>query len=153
MRFSEALSADGSGPPRKSFDVRGGRVDNVKRLGDGLWRVRVKPDSWRDATVTLAGGRACGDSGAVCTADGRALSNTAEASGRAPVRTRIEAGKAREGKDAGNDFAVSLNRTSSETVSVDYATARRRGGTGARRRRDIGPAAAWREADRGLAGR
>ena len=124
MRFSKALSADGSGPPRRSFDVRGGRVNNVKRLGGGLWRVRVQPDSWPDATVALAGGRACGDAGAVCTADGRTLSNTAEASVGGPVRTRIEGGKAREGKDAGNDFAVILNRTLSKTVSVDYATAR-----------------------------
>ncbi len=123
VRFSEALGADGSGPSRKSFDVRGGRVNNVKRRGDGLWRVRVKPDSWRDVTVTLAGGRDCGAAGAVCTADGRALSNSAEASVGGPVRIRIQDGKAREGKDAGIDFAVTLNRASSETVSVDYATA------------------------------
>lgn len=102
VRFSEALGADGSGPSRKSFDVRGGRVNNVKRRGDGLWRVRVKPDSWRDVTVTLAGGRACGEAGAVCTADGRALSNSAEASVGGPVRIRIQDGKAREGKDAGS---------------------------------------------------
>ena len=123
VRFSEALGADGSAPSSKSFDVRNGRVNNVKQLGDGLWRVRVKPDSWRDVTVTLAGGRACGEAGAVCTADGRALSNSAEASVGGPVRIRIQDGKAREGKDAGIDFAVTLNRASSETVSVDYATA------------------------------
>ena len=123
VRFSEALGTAGSGPSRKSFDVRGGRVNNVKRLGDGLWRVRVKPDSWRDVTVTLAGGRACGEAGAVCTADGRALSNSIEASVGGPVRIRIKGGDAREGKDAGIDFAVTLNRASSETVSVDYATA------------------------------
>ena len=121
-RGSEALGADGSGPSGKSFDVRGGRVNNVKRLEEGLWRVRVKPDSWRDVKVTLAGGRACGAAGAVCTADGRALSNSAEASVGGPVRIRIQGGKAREGKDAGIDFAVTLNRASSETVSVDYAT-------------------------------
>ena len=40
-----------------------------------------------------------------------------------PVRIRIEGGKARQGKDAGIDFAVTLNRASSETVSVDYASA------------------------------
>ena len=123
VRFSEALGAEGSGPSRKSFNVRGGRATNVKRLEDGLWRVRVKPDSWRDVTVTLAGGRACAEAGAVCTADGRALSNSAEASVGGPVRLRIKGGKAREGKDAGIDFAVTLNRASSETVSVDYATA------------------------------
>ena len=59
-----------------SFDVRGGSVNNVKRLADGLGRVRVKPDSRRDVTMMLAGGRTCGDAGAVCTADGRVLQNT-----------------------------------------------------------------------------
>ena len=59
----------------------------------------------------------------VCTADGRALSNSAEASVGGPVRIRLEGGEAREGKDAGIDFAVTLNGASSETVSVDYATA------------------------------
>ena len=123
VRFSEALGADGSGPSKKSFDVRGGGVNNVKRREDGLWRVRVKPDSWRDVTVTLAAGRACGEAGAVCTADGRALSNSAEASVGGPVRIRIKGGIAREGRDAGIDFAVTLNRASTEAVSVDYATA------------------------------
>ena len=54
---------------------------------------------------------------------GRALSNSSKASVGGPVRIRIEGGKAREGRDAGVDFAVTLNRASSETVSVDYATA------------------------------
>ncbi len=123
VRFSEALGDGGAGPTVASFDVRAGKAKEVEDLGGGLWRVRVKPGSWRDVVVTLAGGRACGAADAVCTADGRALSNTVEASVGGPVRIRIQDGKAREGKHAGIDFAVTLSRASSATVSVDYATA------------------------------
>ena len=95
----------------------------VERAEAGLWRIRVKPDSWRDVAVTLAGGRNCDTEGAVCAADGRMLSNTARATTGGPVRLRVKGGKAREGKDAAIGFAVSLNRAASDGVSVDYATA------------------------------
>lgn len=35
MRSSEALGADGSRPSGNSFDLDGGRVNNLKRRGDG----------------------------------------------------------------------------------------------------------------------
>ena len=72
VRFSEALGDGGAGPTVTSFDVRAGKSDG----GRGSWRrlvaVQVKPGSWRDVAVTLAGGRDCGAVGPVCTADGRA---------------------------------------------------------------------------------
>ena len=40
-----------------------------------------------------------------------------------PVRIRVAGAKAKEGKDASLDFAVTLNRAASHEVSVDYATA------------------------------
>ena len=123
VRFSEALGADGTAPVAKSFVVQGGKVKGVKRVEPALWRVRVKPGSWRDVTVTLAGGRGCAEKGAVCAADGRSLSNAVSTTIGGPVRLRVEGGKAREGKDAGLDFAVTLNRAASHEVSVDYATA------------------------------
>ena len=58
-----------------------------------------------------------------CTADGRALENTVEATIGGPVRIRIDGGKAKEREGAVIEFPVTLNRASSETVSVDYATA------------------------------
>ena len=123
VRFSEALGEGGAGPSAESFDVRAGKVKEIEDLGGGLWRVWIKPGSWRDVTVTLAGGRDCGSAGAVCAADGRTLENTVEASVGGPVRIRIEGGKAREGKDAAIDFALTLNRPSASAVTVDYATA------------------------------
>ncbi len=124
VRLSETVGNFSKSPRKSSFAVRNGRVRSVEQAEAGLWRVRVKPDSWRDVTVRLAGGRDCDTEGAVCTPDGRALTNSSEASvGGPPVRIRIQDGKAREGRDAGIDFAVTLNRASSETVSVGYTTA------------------------------
>ena len=60
--------------------------------------------------------------GAICTADGRALSNSASATIGGPVRIRIEGARAKEGKDESLDFAVTLNRAATHEVSVDYAT-------------------------------
>ena len=122
LRFSEALGNGGLAPTAASFHVGAGKATEVENLGGGLWRVRVKPSSWRDMTVTLADGRDCGSAGAVCTADSRALSNTAVVSVSGPVRIRIEGGRVRDGHGEGIEFAVTLNRASAGPVSVDYAT-------------------------------
>ncbi len=123
VRFSEALGAGGGVPSPASFRVRAGKARKVERVEAGLWRVKVRPDAWRDVTVTLADGRGCAEEGAVCASGGRALANAPVATVGGPVRIRIEGGKAREGKDASLDFAVTLNRAAAHEVSVDYATA------------------------------
>ena len=123
VRFSEALGEGGVAPVAASFRVRAGKARQVERIEAGLWRVKVKPDAWRDVTVTLAPPAGCTDEGAVCTADGRALANAPNATIGGPVRIRLEGGKAKEGKDERLDFAVTLNRAAAAAVSVDYATA------------------------------
>ena len=123
LRLSETVGNFSKSPRASSFEVTQGRVRSVKQVDAGLWRVRVKPSSWRAVTVTLAGGRDCDDAGAVCTRDGRALTNTASATVGDPVRIRLKGGRAREGRDATLGFAVTLSRAAAETVSVDYETA------------------------------
>ena len=49
-----------------------------------LWEVTVEPQGLSDVTVTLTGGLACGTTGAVCTGDGEALSNTVTATVKGP---------------------------------------------------------------------
>ena len=122
VRLSEAPGAGGSALSVASFRVARGSVKKVKSVSAGLYRVRVAPKSWRDVMVTLAGGRSCDAAGAVCTADGRALTNTATTTVSGPVRIHIKNARAREGRDASLDFAVTLNRAASHAVSVDYAT-------------------------------
>ena len=120
--LSESLEPGSRWPSAESFEVKGGSVERVRAFRPYRIHVHVKPKSWRDVTVTLAGGRACDEAGAVCTADGRALTNTSTMTIGGPVRIRIEGARAKEGKDASLDFAVTLDRAASHEVSVDYAT-------------------------------
>ena len=122
LTLSEAPGA-GNLPVAASFKVAPGKA-SVSGSGT-RYTVTVTPkaaNAWKDVTVTLAGGRACNEAGAVCTADGRALSNTSSATIGGPVRIRVAGAKAKEGKDESLDFAVTLNRAAAHAVSVDYAT-------------------------------
>ena len=123
LRFSEALGSGGAAPSEASFRVRAGSVAGVERVSAGLWRVRVQPKNWKDVTVTLAPPSDCAATGAICAADGRALSNTPTAGIGGPVRIRVEGARAKEGRDKTLDFAVTLSRAAAHEVSVDYATA------------------------------
>ncbi len=123
VRFSEALGETANTPAKASFAVQGGKVERVAQLEANLWQAHIAPKAWRDVTVTLAGGRACGVAGAVCTADGRSLTNTSTVTVGGPVRIRVESARAKEGRDASLDFAVTLSRAASQAVSVEYATA------------------------------
>ena len=87
-----------------------------------LREIHVEPSGHGDVTVTLAGGRACGMAGAICTAGGKALSNTVTVTVKGPVTLAVADARAKEGTDTTIDFAVTLSRTASGTVRVDYAT-------------------------------
>ena len=64
----------------------------------------------------------CTVAGAICTADGRALSNSLSRTITGPVRIRLAGAKVKEAPGATLDFAVTLNRAAAHQVSVDYAT-------------------------------
>ena len=108
----------------ESFAVTGGGVRKARRV-DGrndLREIHVEPEGWDDVRVTLPGGRACGTEGAICTADGKVLANTAVATVPGPLALSVADAEAQEGADPTLDFAVTLNRAASGTVTVDYAT-------------------------------
>ena len=91
----------GSKPAAEAFTVTNGKVTGVESLDPVLWRVRVKPKSWKDVTVALG---------------------EASATVPGPARIRVADARAKEGKDASLDFAVTLSRAATGPVSVDYAT-------------------------------
>ncbi len=91
----------GSEPAPDAFKVTAGKVTGVEPLDPVLWRVRVKPESWKDVKIALG---------------------AASATVRGPARIRVADARAKEGKDASLDFAVTLSRAASGPVSVDYAT-------------------------------
>ena len=76
--FSEPVPISYKTLRDESLSATGGTVTRAKRV-DGrsdLWEIEVEPAGNADVMVTLAGGRACDEAGAVCTQDGRRLSGT-----------------------------------------------------------------------------
>ena len=125
IAFSETIRMSGRRLRSDVVAVAGGRATKARSVNGrkDLWKLTVRPDSLADVTVTLAAGAACDTPGAVCTADGRALSNTISATVEGPVAVSVADARAREGEDETIDFAVSLSRAASGRVSVSYATA------------------------------
>ncbi len=125
IAFSEGISIGFRTFRDQSLSVSGGSVTKAKRVDRrrDLWEVTVKPGSLGDVTVTLAGGRACGTAGAVCTGDGRALSATISTTVLGPVALSVADARVREASDVTLDFAVTLSRASRAPVAVAYATA------------------------------
>ena len=126
IAFSEPLSRMSGRRLRSDVvAVSGGRATAAGRVDRrrDLWKLTVEPDSLADVTVTLSSGAACDSPAAVCTADGRALSNTISTTVRGPVAVSVADARAEEGTDETIDFAVTLSRAASGPVAVAYATA------------------------------
>ena len=124
VRFSQEPRVSYKVLRDESFAVTGGVVKKARRV-DGrndLREIHIEPSGWNDVTVTLPGGRACGTTGAICTADGKVLANTTGAVVRGPLALSVADAQVREGPNALLAFEVTLNRAASETVTVDYAT-------------------------------
>ena len=125
VRFSQEPRVSYAVLRDESFAVTGGGVRRARRV-DGrndLREIHVEPEGWDDVRVTLAGGRACGTEGAICTADNKVLANTAVATVPGPLALSVADAEAREGPGVTLDFVVTLSRAASGTVTVDYATA------------------------------
>ena len=83
LRFSEEPKEDFSYKTLKdhAFTVTGGEVDGARRLVSGSnirWEITVTPDSSGDVTVKLPVTKDCDADGAICTEDGRMLSEPLE---------------------------------------------------------------------------
>ena len=108
-----------------AFTVSGGDVKKAKRTVQGSnqsWTITIEPDGWGDVRLTLPGGRACTSAGAVCTSDSRTLANSPSVTVRGPASLSVADATANESSDSGLNFVVSLDRVSTLTVTVDYAT-------------------------------
>ena len=108
-----------------AFTVDGGQVKQAQRKVQGSnqhWTITVEPQGWGAVTVTLPGGRACTASNAICTSDNRALANSPSATVRGPAALAVADASANENTDDALEFPVTLDRGSTLTVTVDYAT-------------------------------
>ena len=81
LHFSEEVAIGYRTVRDSVLEVTGGTVKRALRLEKGSnlgWRIRVRSTTDGDVTVVLPADRACGEPGAVCTGDGRRLSNRLE---------------------------------------------------------------------------
>ena len=81
IRFSEHFALSYRTLRDHAFMVDGGTVMKAQRKQKGSnigWTITVLPDSDADVTVVLAAATDCDDQGAICTRDGRKLSNSLE---------------------------------------------------------------------------
>ena len=108
-----------------AFTVDGGQVKRAQRKVQGTnqhWTITVEPGGWGDVSLTLPGGRACTASNSICTSDNRQLSNSPSATVRGPASLSVADASANENTDDALEFPVTLDRASTLTVTVDYAT-------------------------------
>ena len=81
LRFSEEFGLSYKTLRDHAFTVTGGTVTKARRMTQGSnlrWEIHVTPNSNADVTVVLPATTDCADTGAICTGDGRKLSNRLE---------------------------------------------------------------------------
>ena len=81
LRFSEHLSLSYKKLKFHAFTVTGGEVTQSRRLEEGSnirWEIHIQPDGDGSVTVVLPITTNCNAQGAICTRDGRMLSNRNE---------------------------------------------------------------------------
>ena len=125
LAFSEAPRVSFRTLRDQALAASGGTVQRVRRVERGrndLWEIRVKPSGRGAVTVTLGPSPACGESGAVCTPDGRALSEAISATIQGPPALSVADAEVEEGPNAKLAFVITLSRASSSTVTVEAAT-------------------------------
>ena len=110
VAFSEPVEGSPQSVSAHGVRVNAGRVTSARRVGGGapdgaaarsparssapaaggapggevMWEFEIEPDSEADLTVSLVAGRPCEAAGAICTADGRALSEGISTTVRGP---------------------------------------------------------------------
>ncbi len=132
--FSEEL-AEGSGRKVASaLSISGATRSYVLRVGNtrDLFKFSLTPSGDGDVTVELRAPSGCSESDSVCTADGRALSNTPSVTVKGPSRVSANAngpivtlqwGSPRDafGSPAGPDYGVQVNGKARAVVSAELS--------------------------------
>ena len=124
LSFDAAVEQGSKQHIRALLGVTGGSETRVRRKDGRLdhWRVRVEPSSHEAVTVTLSPSPACGETGAVCTPDGRTFTTAIATRIQGPPGLAVADAEVQEAANATLAFAVTLSRAPSGTVTVDYAT-------------------------------
>ena len=108
-----------------AIDITGGAVVSVRSIeqNGAHRRIVVQPSGTGAVTLSLPpGGPACDQAGALCTDAGGRLEVGALIQIRGPAALSVADAEVREGPGAALAFSVTLDRSTSAAVQVDYAT-------------------------------
>ena len=143
IRFSEEFALSYTTLKFHAFDVTGGEVLNAQRMdkpSNIRWLITVGPDSNGDVTVVLPVTEDCAAQGAICTEDGRPLSNRLDMTVTGPLSAdqNTEAtgaptisGTAQVGETLTADVSSIADEDGLTNVSYSYQWIRNDGGTDA----------------------
>ena len=131
LTFSEGPDV-GYRDVQKAVKVSGGSINRANRKTKGSnvgWKLKVRPTGTDSLTITLPATTNCSARGAICTEDGRRLSNSPSATVAGPAAVvettptvSIAGGSGTEGDDSSITFTVTLDEAATATVTVDYTT-------------------------------
>ena len=126
LRFSEDVKGLSYRTLKGSaFQVTNGSIKNARRLSrpaNQRWEITVTPSNNNNISISLPSTTNCSASGAICHSDGRKLTNNVTGLVQGPVGISVADASADENTDSTIDFTVSLSRSSTSTITVNYAT-------------------------------
>ena len=107
------------------FTVTGGMITNARRLNppsNRRYELTVRPTGNAPVMLAQAALPACGQVGSICTPDRRPLEGAISVTVPGPPGLSVADARVDEAENATADFAVTLSRASTATVTVDYET-------------------------------
>ena len=128
LHFSENPEVSFRTLKNHAFTVDEGDVTRARRKNpqsaekNKAWTITVEPDGNDTISITLPATTSCSSNRAICTGDGRKLSHSTSATVAGPPSISVADATVTEAAGAVLAFTVSLSRSSSSNVTVDYAT-------------------------------
>ena len=127
LHFSEEVSLGYATLRDSAFEVTAGTVVNARRQSppsNRSWHVEVEPSSDAGVELVLPAGRACDVTGAVCTADGRRLSNGLNLTVAGPQSSAPLTAWAERVPDSHDGTAFRFRLRFSAEIDIGYVTLR-----------------------------
>ena len=125
LSFSENVAAGYARIRDHAFSVNGATIRKAQRKTQGSnqnWTVTVDPTGNGRVSITLPETTNCNNAGAICTDDGRKLNHSTSDSVQGPVGISVSDARVEEAAGAVLAFAVTLSRSASSPITINYAT-------------------------------
>ena len=125
LSFSENVAAGYARIRDHAFSVNGATIKKAQRKTQGSnqnWTVTVDPTGNGGVSITLPETTTCNNAGAICTDDGRKLNHSTSDSVQGPVGISVSDARVEEAAGAVLAFAVTLSRSASSQITINYAT-------------------------------